>query len=94
MDVKWFPRFNCLVVELHFPILGNWKFGAIPIYTSVSWKCRTCFFLRRMSSWPPYFCLGVVDVFFGYVFLGGGKMMKLFKGGGICFPRNSQEEEP
>ena len=47
-----------------------------------------------MSSWPPYFCLGVVDVFFGYVFLGGGKMMKLFKGGGICFPRNSQEEGP
>ena len=32
--------------------------------------------------------------FLGMFFWGGGKMMKLFKGGGICFPRNSQEEGP
>ena len=58
MDVKWFPRFNCLVVELHFPILGNWKFGGIPIYTSVSWKCRTCFFLAPNVELASIFLFG------------------------------------
>ena len=75
MEVKpRFPRFNCLVVELHVRYLGIGSLVLFLFIVLFRGSVELVFFLRRMLSWPPDFCLGVVDVVFWYVFffLGGG----------------------